>query len=197
MAFQIFSRIFNGISLLAALALYLMGCSSPNITLPKGPLYLYESPLPVNVRFLQILSKVNVQKKEAQTLLSCTLPQMIEQWGREYFRPIGPNNTLRITVNHASIKESRIPIKSGFMVGLGENDDEVETAIKDLRNAGVSMLTIGQYLPPSSNHWSLERYVHPDVFERWKHFAMDLGFTNVASAPLVRSSYHAEAFVKM
>jgi lipoyl synthase len=92
-----------------------------------------------------------------------------------------------------SISDGRIPIKSGFMVGVGEDNKEVETTIIDLRDAGVSMLTIGQYLPPSSNHWPLERYVHPDIFEKWRHFALSLGFTNVASAPLVRSSYHAEA----
>ena len=92
----------------------------------------------------------------------------------------------------ADISNGRPPIKSGLMVGLGESDDEVETAIIDLRDAGVSMLTIGQYLPPSLNHWSLERYVHPDIFEKWRLFALDLGFINVASAPLVRSSYHAE-----
>ncbi len=92
------------------------------------------------------------------------------------------------------IVDNKIQVKSGLMVGLGENNEEVETVIKDLHDIGVSMLTIGQYLPPSSEHWPLERYVHPDIFEKWRLFALDLGFKSVASAPLVRSSYHAELF---
>ena len=93
-----------------------------------------------------------------------------------------------------SITNKAIPVKSGLMVGMGESDDEVEATIKELHDIGVSILTIGQYLPPSSEHWPLERYVHPDIFEKWRLLALDLGFKSVASAPLVRSSYHAELF---
>ncbi len=105
--------------------------------------------------------------------------------------------SLNFLKDAVQVSDGRIPIKSGLMVGLGEGDQEVETAIMDLRDAGISMLTIGQYLPPSSNHWPLDRYVHPDTFEKWRLFALDVGFTNVASAPLVRSSYQAEAFMGM
>ena len=105
-------------------------------------------------------------------------------------------NSLKFLKDAFHLSDGRIPIKSGLMVGMGEDDTEVETTIKDLRKTGVSMLTIGQYLPPTSNHWPLERYVHPDTFKKWKHFALDLGFANVASAPLVRSSYHAEELVE-
>lgn len=83
------------------------------------------------------------------------------------------------------------PVKSGLMVGLGETDDEVLQTLRDLREAGVNILTIGQYLPPSDAHWPLARYVEPAVFEEWGRYARKLGFTSVASAPLVRSSYRA------
>lgn len=89
-----------------------------------------------------------------------------------------------------------IPVKSGLMVGLGETDDEVLQALRDLRASGVSVLTIGQYLPPSGEHWKLERYVEPEKFEEWRKIALELGFKAVASAPLVRSSYHAGELVK-
>ena len=79
---------------------------------------------------------------------------------------------------------------------MGETDNEVETTFCDIRKTGVSILTIGQYLPPSGRHWPLERYVKPEIFEQWRKFAMKQGFAKVASAPLVRSSYHAEELSK-
>ena len=100
--------------------------------------------------------------------------------------------SLKLLKDAVSFAADKISIKSGLMVGMGESDEEVLIAIEDLYSVGVSTLTIGQYLPPSLNHWPLKRYVHPDVFEKWRSFALDLGFRNVASAPLVRSSYHAE-----
>ena len=84
-----------------------------------------------------------------------------------------------------------IPVKSGIMLGLGETDDEVVETLKDLRRAGVSIVTIGQYLPPSADHWPLDRFVTPDEFARFGKIAEELGFSAVASSPLVRSSYHA------
>lgn len=84
-----------------------------------------------------------------------------------------------------------IPVKSGLMLGLGESDDEVRQTLQDLRVAGVSIVTIGQYLPPSAAHWPLDRYVTPEEFDRFGEFARQLGFSAVASSPLVRSSYHA------
>ncbi|HKE11220.1 MAG TPA: lipoyl synthase [Myxococcota bacterium] len=85
-----------------------------------------------------------------------------------------------------------IVTKSGLMLGLGERDAEVETALLDLRRAGVALLTIGQYLRPSPQHLPVERFVPPSEFERWGERARTLGFRDVASGPLVRSSYHAE-----
>jgi lipoic acid synthetase len=77
------------------------------------------------------------------------------------------------------------------MVGLGEEHDELVEVFKDLRNVGVSILTIGQYLRPSQEHAEMTRYYHPDEFRELKRVALGLGFVHVESGPLVRSSYHA------
>jgi len=82
--------------------------------------------------------------------------------------------------------------KSGLMVGLGEEIDEVIQVMQDLRDHGCDMLTIGQYLQPTRYHLPVKRYVTPEEFDRLKQIADDMGFKNAASAPLVRSSYHAE-----
>ena len=84
-----------------------------------------------------------------------------------------------------------IPTKTGMMMGLGEEHDEVIEVFKDLRKVGVSILTLGQYLRPSENHAVMTRYYHPDEFRELKRIAMGLGFVHVESGPLVRSSYHA------
>ncbi len=84
-----------------------------------------------------------------------------------------------------------IVTKSGFMVGLGEKEDEVFETIKDLKNAGCEILTIGQYLQPTKRHLPVERYVTLEEFQRYRDFALEMGFKYVASGPLVRSSYRA------
>jgi lipoic acid synthetase len=84
-----------------------------------------------------------------------------------------------------------IPTKSGVMVGLGEEWDELVDVLRDLRRVGVEILTIGQYLRPSSSHLPMTRYYHPDEFAELKRIALGLGFGHVESGPLVRSSYHA------
>ncbi|MCC2667174.1 MAG: lipA [Gammaproteobacteria bacterium] len=85
-----------------------------------------------------------------------------------------------------------IPTKSGLMLGLGETDDEVKQTLIDLRAHDVDMLTLGQYLQPSQFHMPVARYVTPEQFQTFAVFARELGFTQVASGPLVRSSYHAD-----
>jgi lipoic acid synthetase len=85
-----------------------------------------------------------------------------------------------------------VPTKSGLMVGLGETDDEILQVMRDLRAHDVDMLTIGQYLAPTSHHLAVRRYVHPDVFRMFEAEAAALGFTHAACGPLVRSSYHAD-----
>jgi lipoyl synthase len=84
-----------------------------------------------------------------------------------------------------------IPTKSGLMVGLGEEHDELVETFSDLRRAGVEILTIGQYLRPTEGHAPMIRYYHPEEFRQLKSIALDLGFVHVESGPLVRSSYHA------
>jgi lipoic acid synthetase len=84
-----------------------------------------------------------------------------------------------------------IATKTGIMVGLGEEHDELVTVFDDLREVGVSILTIGQYLRPSETHARMARYYHPDEFAALKHIARGKGFVHVESGPLVRSSYHA------
>ena len=85
-----------------------------------------------------------------------------------------------------------VPTKSGLMVGLGETDDEIVQVMRDLRAHGVEMLTIGQYLAPSTHHLPVERYVAPQTFARFEREAAALGFRHAAIGPLVRSSYHAD-----
>jgi len=89
-------------------------------------------------------------------------------------------------------KNESVPAKSGLMLGLGETIAEVKQVLKDLRDHDCNMITIGQYLQPSRYHLPVERYVHPDEFEELRQYAEGLGFHNVASAPMVRSSYHAD-----
>lgn len=85
-----------------------------------------------------------------------------------------------------------IPTKSGIMVGLGETNSEIISTLEDLRKYDVEMLTIGQYLQPTKHHYPVKRYVTPQEFDEFKSIAIKLGFSQVASGPLVRSSYHAD-----
>jgi len=85
-----------------------------------------------------------------------------------------------------------IPTKTGLMLGLGETDDELRTALRDVRAQGCRLLTLGQYLAPSPAHLPVARWVAPKEFDAWADFARQLGFDEVFSGPLVRSSYRAE-----
>ena len=85
----------------------------------------------------------------------------------------------------------RSPTKTGMMMGLGEEQDEVVQVFRDLREVGVSILTLGQYLRPSEHHAVMTRYYHPDEFRELKRIALGIGFVHVEAGPLVRSSYHA------
>ena len=89
----------------------------------------------------------------------------------------------------------RLPVKSGLMLGLGETPDEIAEALGDLKQAGCRYLTLGQYLAPSQNHHPVIRFLRPDEFDRWEAFARQKGFVEVASGPLVRSSYRADAML--
>jgi lipoyl synthase len=85
-----------------------------------------------------------------------------------------------------------VPTKSGLMVGLGETDDEILAVMRDMRAHGIEMLTVGQYLQPTSGHLPVLRYVHPDTFQMFEREAYALGFRHAAVGALVRSSYHAD-----
>lgn len=90
--------------------------------------------------------------------------------------------------------DPRIYTKSGLMLGLGETKDEVVKTLRDLRNHGIDAVTIGQYLRPTMKHLPVVEYIHPDVFKEYESIGEEIGFTFVASAPFVRSSYNAIAF---
>lgn len=90
------------------------------------------------------------------------------------------------------ISSAGIRTKSGIMLGLGEKEEELLESMQDLVKAGVSILTLGQYLQPTRSHLPVAEYIHPDTFARYKAIGKEMGFRYVESGPLVRSSYHAE-----
>lgn len=99
--------------------------------------------------------------------------------------------SLELLKRHAELCPG-VPSKSGIMLGLGETNDEVVEVLKDLRAHQVTMLTLGQYLQPSRHHLPVKRYVTPEEFDELKRIAEQLGFEQVSSGPMVRSSYHAD-----
>ena len=94
-------------------------------------------------------------------------------------------------LKRASEYHGHMVTKSGLMLGLGETDDEIQQTLRDLLKVGCRMLTLGQYLQPSTAHLRVDRFVPPEEFAGWKRDALDMGFSEVASGPFVRSSYHA------
>jgi lipoic acid synthetase len=115
-----------------------------------------------------------------------TVPRLYGQvrLGAHYERSLG-------LLAYANEVRPAIPTKSGLMVGLGETDDEVLEAMRDLRARGVDILTIGQYLRPTPQHLPVMRYVSPLEFDEFRSAGRAMGFAHIESAPLVRSSYHA------
>jgi lipoic acid synthetase len=102
--------------------------------------------------------------------------------------------SLTLLKRAAERRDSRQPemlTKSGIMVGLGEEFDEVVELMKDLRSVSCDIMTIGQYLQPHARRLPVERYVTPEEFDRWRDIGMSMGFKHVQSSPLTRSSYHA------
>ena len=93
-------------------------------------------------------------------------------------------------------RHPHVKTKSGLMLGVGETNSQVINVLKDLREHQVDMLTLGQYLQPSRHHLAVEEYITPEQFEKYKMIAIDLGFSQVASGPMVRSSYHADLQAK-
>ena len=101
-------------------------------------------------------------------------------------------DVLALASRLASEAGRKIRTKSGLMVGLGETPDEVRQVLRDLRDVDCDILTIGQYLAPSTDHFPIDRFVHPEEFDAWKRDAEEMGFASVAAGPFVRSSYHAD-----
>jgi lipoic acid synthetase len=92
----------------------------------------------------------------------------------------------------AKYYDPSVPTKSGLMLGLGEYPEEVKKTLRDLLGSGCSILTLGQYLQPTKGHLKVERFIPPEEFADWKETALRMGFSKVASGPLVRSSYQAK-----
>ena len=108
-------------------------------------------------------------------------------------RPVRKTANYQQSLNVLRHAKSRgFTTKSGIMLGLGETVEEIEACLRDMRKAQIDIVTIGQYLQPTPKHIPLERWVTPDEFEHWKTFGLEIGFGVIESAPLVRSSYHAE-----
>lgn len=113
----------------------------------------------------------------------------------ELFPEIRPEGNYKVSLEVLkNIKkiDKNVRLKSGFMVGLGENKDQIVKTMQDLRDSDVDFLTIGQYLQPTRDHAEIKKYYLPKEFDEFKKTAMGLGFKHVESGPLVRSSYHAE-----
>jgi lipoic acid synthetase len=102
------------------------------------------------------------------------------------------DGSLRLLARAREIADCPVATKSGLMVGLGETNEEVAETLRDLREHGVEIVTIGQYLQPTPRHAPIERWVHPDEFRSFRELGRELGFRSVFSDPLVRSSYRAE-----
>jgi len=107
----------------------------------------------------------------------------------------GYEQTLAV-LEHAKQRGDGILTKSSLMLGLGESDDEIRASMEDLRSHEVDVLTLGQYLRPTLNHLPVSRWVHPDEFDQYRQWGLALGFTEVASGPLVRSSYRADRILE-
>ncbi len=114
-----------------------------------------------------------------------------------YVRPKADFERSVSVLQTARKTNGNILLKSGFMVGLGETEQEVLALLEELRKADVDIITIGQYMQPSKNHFPVKEYIHPEVFDFYKNASEKMGFKIVESAPLVRSSYHAESARKI
>jgi lipoyl synthase len=106
-------------------------------------------------------------------------------------RPQADYRQSLMLLQRASTYSPQLPTKSGLMLGLGETESEVRQALSDLRGHGCRMLTIGQYLQPSSGHHPVVDYITPEAFDSWRKAGLEMGFEAVSAGPFVRSSYHA------
>ncbi|MDO4334688.1 MAG: lipoyl synthase [Bacteroidales bacterium] len=138
------------------------------------------------------------RKELVQQVIDCR-PEVISH-NLETVRRLTPEVRCSATYDKSlavirQIAESGIRSKSGIMLGLGETPDEILQTMDDLREVGCEVMTIGQYLQPTARHYPVKEYIHPDTFELYRQEGLRRGFRHVESAPMVRSSYHAEAHV--
>ena len=148
------------------------------------------------VKIEPLISDFGGNENALQTILNaqpCVLAHNIETVKELYSQVrIGAvyERSLQLLKRSKALAPS-IPTKTGFMVGLGESEEQIYSLLKDLRAAEVDLLTIGQYLAPSKHHYEVRSYPEPTDYQRWEKLALSLGFKAVASGPLVRSSYRA------
>ena len=156
---------------------------------------------------------VAVKEESPTTTIETLIPDVRANWGalermisggqevvshnietvRDLYRKVRPQAKYDRSLEQLQrIKDFGKRTKTGFMVGLGETDEQVLQTMRDLKEYGVDVVTIGQYLQPTKNHLKVEKFVHPDTFAFYKEEGEKMGFSFVESGPLVRSSYHAE-----
>ncbi|TGL63913.1 lipoyl synthase [Leptospira ognonensis] len=139
-------------------------------------------------------------KRESLDLIFAAKPNIINhniETVRRLFPTVAPSKNYERSLEVLrEIAGQGFKTKSGIILGLGENAEDVEECLRDLFRAGVRMLTIGQYLQPTPTHYPVQEYIKPEDFAHWKEFSYSLGFKVVASSPLVRSSYHADEYVE-
>ena len=135
-------------------------------------------------------------KKSSLEILYKSKPHIINhniETVKEFFPLIVPQKRYETSLNVLkNIPEKHFISKSGIILGMGETIEQVKNCLNDLRESDVKMLTIGQYLQPTKNHWPLDKYIKPSVFKELKEYALSIGFLYVMSGPLVRSSYYAD-----
>lgn len=150
-------------------------------------------PIPVEVLIPDLQGKVEMLKKILDEK-PIVLNHNMETVKRLYveIRPQAKYGRSLALLQKSKELAPDIYTKSGFMVGLGESDDEVLGVLNDLKCVGCDIVTIGQYLPPSKDHQAPKRYVDPAIFDSFKKFGEGLGIKHVFSGPFVRSSYKAE-----
>ena len=150
-------------------------------------------------RFELLTPDFNNVQDEAIEILSYALPFVFShniETVEEIFpiaRPKGDYNLSLLLLKKFKEKFPEVPVKSSFMLGLGETDGQVNNEIVDLFKMGVDTLAIGQYLKSSKNAINVADFIHPDKFDFWRQYSLKLGFKSVQSSPFTRSSYHAES----
>jgi len=180
-----------------------VGHGRPNPLDEKEPTHLAETIELMKLKYVVITSvdRDDLRDGGAEHFRQCIeavrarCPQTKIEILPRLYRPVRPGSDYQYSLDllqKAKLFNPELLTKSGLMLGLGETSDEVIEVMQDMRQHGVDMLTIGQYLQPSSHHLNVEKYWSPEEFDSFRISGEKMGFHNVASAPMVRSSYHAD-----